>query len=278
MKKVIGIVGLGLIGGSIAKAVATKTNHTVLAYDKNSDVLAKAINDEVVSRELTEDSLQECSMVVVCLYPQDTIAYVKENIKHMKNGTLIVDCAGVKSSICHELSGFCQDNRCFFVGGHPMAGIERSGYTAASEDLFCGATMILCKDDSTNIVAIAALDLFFKSLGFEKIVHSNAEEHDATIAFTSQLAHVVSNAYVQSTYAEKQSDFSGGSYQDLTRVAYLNEEMWAQLFLENKPFLVPEIRSLAERMMQYADFIENNDKEGLKALLYRGKKMKEKVG
>lgn len=274
----IGVVGLGLIGGSMAKTIQVRTQHTVLGFDANPKVVARALEDGTIDGALDATTLGRCDMVIVALYPQHTIAYVMDNLQNFAPNTVIFDCAGVKTGVCAALSQVCLQNGLRFVGGHPMAGIEQSGYAASFAHLFDGASMVLCHDAHTDRTALCAVENFVLLLGFGKVTLTTPEEHDRIIAFTSQLAHVVSNAYVQSPQAAQQMGFSAGSYKDLTRVAYLNEQMWSELFLENAQPLATEVRGLAQRLHQYADLIEQGERQALVDVLRRGKEMKQQVG
>lgn len=274
----IAIIGLGLIGASMAKTIKKNTENKIYGYDLSVETLEKSKSQGTIDEVLSSSNLNECDTVIICLYPKDTIEYVKNNIQNFAKNTVIIDCAGVKTDICQSLSKLCKDNSLFFVGGHPMAGLEHSGYNYSVATLFSGASMILCEDEHTEQNALDFCKSFFSEIGFGKITVTTYHEHDDIIAFTSQLAHVVSNAYIQSEQAEKQMGFSAGSYKDLTRVAYLNESMWAQLFIANKKPLAKEVRALSKRLELYADLIENEDSENLKSLLKRGKEMKENLG
>lgn len=274
----IAIVGLGLIGASMAKAVKLHTDHIVYGYDNKRDVIEKAIADCAIDFALDGANVSRCDVVIICLYPGAVIEYVTRNIKLFKEGALVLDSAGVKEIICSKLSKLCLENNCNFVGCHPMAGIEKSGYDSSFAHMFDGATMVLCQDEYTSESALNMADTFYKSLKFGKITYSTPIEHDRAIAFTSQLAHVVSSAYVQSNQAENQLNFSGGSYSDLTRVAKLNEVMWTELFIDNKGALVTELRELIDRLTEYADSIESEDRDKLMTMLKRGSYMKNIVG
>lgn len=272
----IGIIGLGLIGGSLAKSLKLNTNHKIFAFDLCSDIIKSALSNNSIDAQI--DHLNTCDVVILALYPLDTIKYIQSNIKKFKKNAIIIDTCGVKQNICSTLSILCHENNLNFIGGHPMAGLEKSGFAHSNAHLFDNANMVFCHDDFTSKSALDFSCELFKSIGFGKITISTPLEHDKIIAFTSQLAHVVSNAYVQSEQANLQMGFSGGSYKDLTRVAYLNEFMWSELFIENKTALVDEIRNLSLRLEKYANYIETADKENLLKLLKSGKEMKENIG
>ena len=269
----IGIVGLGLIGGSLAKAISQNTDHTVYGTDLSDQVVKKAILVDAIERQLTDDLLPHCDIVIVALYPQDTIDYVKSHASLIKKDAIVVDCSGVKDIVCDALIPLAEESGFLFVGGHPMAGREHSGFTYAKKSLFNNASMIFTPTKGP-VEKMETLKNLFTAIGFTNIQIATPKDHDKKIAFTSQLAHVVSNAYIKSPTAMEHVGFSAGSYRDLTRVAKLNEDMWTELFLENADFLVNEIDTLMENLKQYSDAIKANDAETLRALLKDGKEKK----
>lgn len=269
----IGIVGLGLIGGSLAKAISQNTDHTVYGTDLSDQVVKKAILVDAIERQLTDDLLPHCDIVIVALYPQDTIDYVKSHASLIKKDAIVVDCSGVKDIVCDALIPLAEESGFLFVGGHPMAGREHSGFTYAKKSLFNNASMIFTPTKGP-VEKMETLKNLFTAIGFTNIQIATPKDHDKKIAFTSQLAHVVSNAYIKSPTAMEHVGFSAGSYRDLTRVAKLNEDMWTELFLENADNLVNEIDTLMENLKQYSDAIKANDAETLRALLKDGKEKK----
>ena len=271
----VGVVGLGLIGGSLAKALQVNTTNTVTGFDINPGITKKALAEGVLDSEL---DLSQCDMVLLALYPEATIDYVKNNWDKFKKGAVIVDCAGVKTEICAELSQAATQHDVYFVGGHPMTGIERTGYEHSFAHLFSGGTMILCRDQFTNIIALKAAEMLFSSIGFLKITITNAADHDRIIAFTSQLPHVVAGAFMRSETAKQQLGFSAGSYQDMTRVAHLNEPMWTELFMANRENLITEITELKKHLQEYIAALENADEQALMTLLSAGKRAKDLYG
>ena len=271
----IAVVGLGLIGGSLAKALQVNTNNTVQGYDINPNIVKSALAEGVLDSEL---QLEQCDMVLIALYPEATIDFVKNNWNRFKKGAVIIDCAGVKAEICAELSEAASKHDLYFVGGHPMTGIERSGYEHSFAHLFSGGTMILCRDKYTNIIALKAAEMLFTAIGFLKITITNAADHDRIIAFTSQLPHVVAGAFIRSETAKQQLGFSAGSYQDLTRVAHLNEAMWSELFLANRENLIAEIEGLKDRLQEYIEVLQLGDEQQVLSLLALGTKAKDLYG
>lgn len=270
----VGIVGLGLIGGSLARAIKENTTHTVLGSDISSKAFYAARLCNAVDAELNEKNLGKCDIVFVSLYPEKAVEYVEKNASYIKKGAFVIDCCGVKRYVCERLLPVAEKNGFVFLGGHPMAGTQSWGFEYSRGSMFKNASMILTCFENLNIQTLEMLKTFFTSLGFSKLQFSTPDEHDRVIALTSQLAHIVSNAYVKSPTAKKRMGFSAGSYRDMTRVADLNDEMWTELFLENRDYLSKEIDTLAENLKKYSKALENNDKETLNALLVEGKQSK----
>lgn len=270
----IGVVGLGLIGGSFAKAIKRYTEHTVIGWDASEVIRANATLLNAVDSFMIDGNPYDCDMVFIALYPSITISYIKEHQKNFKHTALVVDCAGVKQEICSQVEEIAVENGFVFCGGHPMAGIERSGFTYSTAELFQGASMILTPYAGTDIGQMNDLSIFLKQLGFDRMQVSTPEEHDEMIAYTSQLAHVVSSAYVRSKLSGKFSGFSAGSFKDMTRVAKLNEKMWTELFMDNQEFLADEIEELASRLLEYSKAIRENDSDTLMRILKEGKEIR----
>lgn len=267
----VGVVGLGLIGGSIAKAVKKKTEHEVIGWDISETIRYSAILMEAVHGFMEEGNPKDCDIVLIALYPQLTVDYIKAHAKDFKKGAIVVDCAGIKRTVCRQVQNMAEENGFSFVGAHPMAGVERSGFTYSTADMFNGATLIVTPYTGTDIGMMNALSMFFKKLGFAKLKVATDAEHDQMIAYTSQLAHVVSSAYVKGVLSSNFKDFSGGSFQDMTRVARLNENMWTELFLANGDYLANEIDGLIERMQAYSKAIRAEDADTLRQLLKEGR-------
>lgn len=274
---IVGIVGLGLMGGSLAKAIEFGTEHTVWGCNRSPEPVQKALFSGAIEKELTEDGLSQCDLVIVCLYPDVTIEYIKNNCKRFKKGAVVMDICGVKRYICDALKSTAQENGFTFVGAHPMAGYHLSGFEYSTAEMFKNSSMILTPYEDTDTTAVDLIKELFLRIGFTNIQVSTPDEHDKIIAFTSQLAHVVSNAYVKSPEALLHKGFSAGSYKDLTRVAYLNENMWSELFLENSDNLIKEIDSIVNNLVQYKEAMLRNDRERLTALLRDGRILKEKI-
>lgn len=273
----IGIVGLGLIGGSMAKAIKEMTTHTVYGYDILESTMLAAEMTKSVDGTLDADALARCDMVIVSLYPQATVEYVRTNARLFKKDCVVIDCSGVKRSICKALEPVANKNGFIFIGGHPMAGTQFWGFDFSRSSLFKGASMILAPH-STDIALLEKIKEFFVSVGFADVTFTSPEKHDRIIAYTSQLAHIVSNAYVKSPTALDRKGFSAGSYKDMTRVAKLNENMWTELFLENSDNLVEEIDLLIENLTKYRNALKKNNENDLRQLLKDGKDTKKQAG
>lgn len=273
----IGIIGLGLMGGSLAKAIKKFTHNIVLGFDIDEIVNKNAKEANAIDDVLTKEELNDCDLIIVSLYPEATVNYIKENATLFKKGAIVMDISGVKRYVCDTIYNIAKENGFVFIGAHPMAGLHLSGFEYSTAKIFNNSSMILTPYEDTAWVHINTIKELFLSIGFTNIQMSTPDEHDKIIAFTSQLAHVVSNAYVKSPNALIHKGFSAGSYKDLTRVAYLNENMWSELFLENRDNLINEIDSIVNNLVQYKKAMENNDRESLEELLREGKLLKEQI-
>ena len=274
----IAVIGLGLIGGSMAKTIKKQMpHHTVLGMDVNPQVIFKAKLLEAIDAELTPERLSICDLVLVATWPEAAISYVKENAKHFRAGATVIDLCGVKRAVCEPLFQTAEENGFLFVGGHPMAGTEYVGFDHATSALFQNASMILTPPPGTSIQVLAELKHFFRELGFGGVVMTTPEEHDRVISYTSQLAHVVSSAYVKSPEAMKHHGFSAGSFRDMTRVARLSPGMWTELFMMNREPLLAEMDALIAHLNEYRAAIENGDTQWLCRLLQEGADRKEIV-
>lgn len=273
----IGVVGLGLIGGSIAKSAKKNTNFKVYGYDINEAVVKKAVQEKSIDGELTEKRLAVCDYVFIPLYPEAVVEYVEKNASVFKDGAVIIDCAGVKRSVCDKCFKIAENFNFVFVGGHPMAGTQFSGFENSKDTMFYNAPFVLTPKENEDILVLANAREVIMKLGFGRVSVMTPQKHDKLIAFTSQLAHVVSNAFVKSPSAIERKGISAGSYKDLTRVAYLNENMWTELFLDNKDNLIFELDNIINELKKYSDAMKNDDPETLRQLLKDGREAKERA-
>lgn len=268
------IAGLGLIGGSLAKAISQRTNHTVFGWNRRRTVCEDALNCKAIAKIADATDLSVCDIVITGLYPGATISFVKDNLKYFKKGCILIDTCGIKGEVCEEIGKLVLGNDITFIGGHPMAGIERSGFENSFAELFDGASMILCPTGDTDKQALEKASALFSEIGFGRITISTPSHHDRVIAFTSQLAHLVSSAYVRGEYATEHSGFSAGSYKDMTRVARLNPDMWTELFFENKTNLSVVCGELIENLTKFKTALDENDREEVHRLLKDGNERK----
>lgn len=271
----ITIVGLGLIGGSIAKAIKKHTNYTVQGIDINKDTIKSALSQGAIDNEVSEPC--DGDLTIVSLYPVDTIEYILKNKNVFKKNSIVIDTCGIKKAIVDSVTNVLAEREITFIGVHPMAGREFSGFEYSLDNLFDNASFIITPAENVLQSKINFLSDFADAINFKKVVVTTPEEHDKIIAFTSQLAHVVSNAYIKSPTHQKQLGFSAGSFQDLTRVAKLNEDMWTPLFMLNKEPLCFEIDHIIKKLTEYKIALENSDNESLKQLLKEGRILKEET-
>ncbi len=273
-KLTVGIVGLGLIGGSMARTFAA-AGHTVLAADNNKETFAKATAEEVVRGELNRETVPLCDLILLAVYPKAAIAQLNELADVIPADTVVMDLCGTKRDVCTACFAIAKEHDFPFVGGHPMAGTQFSGYDNSRAGLFKGAPMVIVLPEENKDALREQIKDLLAPVEFGTFAETTAEAHDRVIAFTSQLAHVVSNAYVKSPQAQIHHGFSAGSYRDLTRVAWLNEHMWCELFLENRDFLAEEIDNIITALGAYKKALDENDAKTLTALLREGRIAKE---
>lgn len=272
----IGIIGLGLIGGSLAKAYKA-AGHTVYARDIDTGILDFAILSEAVDYALDNEKLELCDLVFITLYPNAAIDFLHESSRYIRKSAMVIDCCGTKKNVCDAGFEAAAQHGFTFVGGHPMAGTEQSGFKHSKANMFKGAVMIIVPPVYDDMNFFENVKELLSPAGFGRITVTTAEKHDEMIAFTSQMAHLVSNAYIKSPTVREHKGYSAGSYKDLTRVAWLNEYMWADLFLENRDNLIYELDIFSAALAKYKDALENKDSDKLIALLREGRLLKEEV-
>ena len=275
---IIGIVGLGLIGGSMAKSIKSRTAHTVYGTDLNSETMTMARMCGAIDAPLTEENLPQCEVLLVAIRPAAAVEWVARNAALISKSAMLVDLCGVKRQVVEGIAPIAREHGFAYIGGHPMAGKERGGFTAATDDLYVGASMILTPDQRTDMQLLETLKTLFLDIGFAGLTFSTPEEHDRIIAYTSQLAHIVSSAYVKSPEAQRRRGFSAGSFRDMTRVARLDEDMWTELFLDDADYLTKEVGELILHLTEYQEALQNRDAETLHALLKDGREKKAAAG
>lgn len=272
----VGILGLGLIGGSLARAYA-KAGNTVYAWDSDKSILGFAQLAGVVNGVLDQNTIPCCDLLLLAIFTEGSADWLEANAKCIRPSALVIDCCGIKQVICERCFPIAQTHGFTFIGGHPMAGSHNSGFKYSRSNLFQGAPMVLVppRFDDPELLqwAIDALE----PCKFGSFSVTTAQEHDKMIAFTSQMPHILSNAFIKSPTAQQHKGFSAGSYKDLTRVAWLNPQMWAELFLSNKENILFELDTYINSLKQYQEAIIRNDKDALIAILEEGRRCKEEV-
>lgn len=273
----VGIVGLGLIGGSLAKAYQASGSAVVFGCDRDASVEEFARMSGVLNGILSREKLRTCDLILFAIPPRGVVRYLRDHAEDFTAHPMLIDCAGTKRAVCHAAFALAKEHGFLFLGGHPMAGSHNSGFRYSRADLFSGAPMVLVPPVYDDIRMLDRAKALLSPAGFGQITVTTAEEHDRIIAFTSQLAHVVSNAYIQSPTAGAHKGFSAGSYRDLTRVAWLDADMWTELFLENSDCLIDELDTLIANLQYVRRTVAAGDADALRAHLLRGKQRKEEV-
>ena len=272
----VGILGLGLIGGSLARAYALE-GHTVYAAEKDDQMLSFAILAGAVQNRLDVTTIPDCDLILLAIYPDGSASWLERHAEYVSKDALVIDCCGIKKEICSRCFPLARQYGFTYVGGHPMAGSQFSGFKYSRADLFAGAPMVLVPPVFDDIQLLDRIKEALAPCHFGSFSVTTAEDHDKKIAFTSQMAHIVSNAYVKSPTALEHKGFSAGSYRDLTRVAWLNPQMWAELFLENTDNVLFELDHLINSLSAYRSAIAEQDMNTLIMLLEEGKRRKEEV-
>ncbi len=272
----VGILGLGLIGGSMARAYS-KAGHTVFACDSNETILGFAELSGTVHGRLNENTIGNCDLILLAIYAGGSATWMQKNAPYISPDALVIDCCGIKDEICNTCFPLAQTHGFTFVGGHPMAGSHNSGFKYSRSNLFQGAPMVLVPPRFDDPVLLQRVKDALSPCGFGSFAITTAKDHDKTIAFTSQMPHIISNAFIKSPTANVHKGFSAGSYKDLTRVAWLNPQMWTELFLSNRENVLSELDFYIHSLQKYRTAIENNDHEALVSLLEEGKRRKEEV-
>ena len=269
----IAIIGLGLIGGSFCKALKKNTDCIVLGLDNNHETIEKALRENSIDQEISVNELNDADITFVALHPTLAFDFISENADNWKENSIVSDLCGVKGYF-KPLGGLLAQKNVQYLGCHPMAGREFSGYDYSTDSLFENASFIITKADKTTESSITLVTEIARKIGFSKIVVTTPEVHDKNIAFTSQLAHVVSNTYIKSPTAHAKDGFSAGSYLDLTRVAKLNADMWTELFIANQKPLSYELDIIIKNLIEFKETLDNTDTEKIRQLLEKGSQIK----
>ena len=272
----VGILGLGLIGGSLARAYKL-AGHTVYVKNRDESMLSFAMLSGAVDGKLNEDTIPQCDLILLAIYPAGSADWLEANAPLISKKALVIDCCGTKQLVCQRCFPIAKEYGFTFVGGHPMAGSQFSGFKYSRASLFQGAPMVLVPPVYDDMALLQRVKDALEPCGFGFFSVTTAADHDRMIAFTSQMPHILSNAFIKSPTALEHKGFSAGSYRDLTRVAWLNPGMWTELFLENRENLLFELDTYIQSLTQYRDALANRDEDTLYRLLDDGKKRKEEV-
>ena len=273
----IAVIGLGIIGGSFCKASKKHTDHYVIGVNGTRATAEQALRDGAIDEIGSAETLSEADLIILCMYPQACVDYVRENGKYIRKGAIVTDSSGIKRAICPQLRALSEEFGFVFVGSHPMAGKEKNGYEVSEAELYEGASFIItpCGADDESVRTLAKLAI---EIGFGTVKMSDPEEHDRMIAFTSQLPHVLACAYVLSPSCPNHNGFSAGSYRDVSRVANINSKLWSELFLETREPLMEELAELYRNLSALYGAIRDEDRERLAALLEKGHSVKQALG
>ena len=272
----VGILGLGLIGGSMARAYALE-GHTVYACEKDEQMLSFAMLAGAVDGALTQETIPACDLILLAIYPAGSARWLEDHADCVSPNTLVLDLCGTKREICSRCFPLAESRGFTYVGGHPMAGSQFSGFKYSRADLFSGQPMVLVPPRFDDMELLDRCKQALAPCHFGSFSVTTADEHDRMIAFTSQMPHILSNAFIKSPTAGSHKGFSAGSYRDLTRVAWLNPQMWAELFLENRDFVIRELDTYIASLQAYRDALANENHDTLIQLLEEGKRRKEEV-
>lgn len=270
----IAIAGLGLIGGSAARALSSRTDHELYVWNRTEATARRAVEEGAAHGVLTDAILSECDAVLVCLWPRAAVEWVRAKARRFKPGALVLDACGVKGAVCRECGRAVRESGAWFVGGHPMAGREVGGYDASLEHLFDGSTMILVPLGAPEDI-IGRARTIAESLGCARTISTLAEEHDAMIAYTSQLPHALSYSYIASDRSRGCAPYAAGSFRDISRVASSDEAMWSELFAMNSDALGEELDAMISRLTDLRDAVRARDEDRIASLLRAGRRAKE---
>lgn len=264
----VAIVGLGVIGGSIAGALAKQGFENILGIDRDEYTIERAKSRGFIKSGGTraKDVLPHADIVIICLYPQDTVKFIKDNMESFKRGAVITDVSGIKEGIVDEICKSIRDD-VEFVGGHPMAGSEFQGIDNASSEMFEGANYIITQCNSNTKRAIIKVEGIARVIGCTNITTLSPGEHDNAIAFTSHMPHVIAIALMNMENSENFKDFMGSSFKDATRVAQINSDLWGELFMSNKENVIHHIQRIQDEMENIKQALMSCDEEGLESFM-----------
>ncbi|MBR4711396.1 MAG: prephenate dehydrogenase [Clostridia bacterium] len=273
----IAIIGLGLTGGSLARTAKLRTDCRIFGFDRDRETVRLAIALGAIDAELNDEKLRGCQIVLICLYPGEIVSWLKENAGRIAPDTLVIDCGGVKRAVMDGASEIARGQRWHFIGGHPMAGREYSGFRYARDDLFDNSSMILTPMPKEELPVLQRARDFFMDLGFRRVQFTTPPIHDELIAYTSQLLHVISGAYVMDPLALRHKGFSSDAFGGMVHMVGLNEDIWTELMMLNRDCLLPEVDGLIERLSAFREALSDGDGERLHSLLKQAHERRESM-
>lgn len=273
----VAIIGLGLIGGSIARRLRGFHNCTISAYNRTAETLLLAKHDGAIDEGSSDPSVvfEDADLIILCLYPELNVEFAKNNLNHIKSGAVITDVSGVKGYMVRELKKILPED-VDFVGAHPMAGREVGGYQSSTDTLFNRASFLITPTERNKPESIALIRELAEYIGCTTVMTTTPDEHDAIIAYTSQLMHVVAVALCDNPMIERSTHFSAGSLRDCTRVAVINAEMWSELFCENKDALVDRISEMQNSLEKIKNAVAAENRDELERIMKHATQQKMK--
>lgn len=271
----VAVIGLGLMGGSIAKALSG-SKYKVVGADKSNEICNAALRDGVISSVWDLDTPLDADVVIICTAPIVAKEFLRTKLRFLKKGAVVSDICGIKREIVYIGEEEAGKQGVFFVGGHPMAGREKSGYEYSTADLFHNRSYIFTTTDSTNDEALDIMKNIAFAIGCSDVTITSPDNHDRMIAFTSQIPHVLAGAYIKSPQSDRHQGFSAGSYHDVSRVASVDENLWTELFMSNSDYLLSELETLIENLLEYKLALSEEDSDKLKLAIRNGRLLKER--
>lgn len=271
----VGVVGLGLIGASLSKAVKLKTGYRVFGVDKDNDINIKAKVLKVIDDRLGYDNMGECKFLFLCMHPQNTISYIRDHSGMINADTVVIDCCGIKQGVCREAFEIAEKNGFTFIGGHPIVWSEKWGFDNSKPSLFDRASMVLTPPHNVSIQELDAAKNLLTKIGFSNIEICSPREHDRIIAYTSELLHIMSSAYIKSRTANEHYGFSDDNFGHFIKLAGTDKKLWSELFCENRAALLPELDALIANLVKYRTAIFDGNKTEIERLISEGKEKKE---
>lgn len=263
------IVGLGLIGGSYAKALRNLKVRKILGMDISHGIARACLNANMIDEVIEADgsNLKEADVIICSVYPEAIVGFVRQNVQNFAEGMLMTDATGVKGTMPHDIQALLPES-CEFISGHPMAGRQGSGLGMSDAAIFNNSNYIIVPTEKNSPEAVRWLEEFAKALGCARSVKVSMEDHDKIIAYTSDLPHITAVALVNSaSYNENTQYFIAGGFRDATRVADINPDLWSDLFLSNRANVIAEIENYQKQLERWKKAIEDNDRETLKEIM-----------